>query len=164
MVQQGSYGRLSNYKTSIAEYSISVEVVPIFMCPCCETHEYRHNFRHVRPSPLQNNFSFTEENENGHSTQISLTGYFCGVLIFVIFMVSLQVTKISTHEFSTTHVIGASIHDQIATKFRTTRITSKRHHKLFTIICTPGNNPLYSMFSYQNVHMYVALLLLYVMM
>ena len=29
-----------------------------------------------------------------------VVGYFYGMLIFVIFMVSLQVTKISTHEFS----------------------------------------------------------------
>ena len=37
---------------------------------------------------------------------VRIAGYFRDVLVFVIFMVSLQVRKNSTHEFST-HVIGA---------------------------------------------------------
>ena len=37
----------------------------------------------------------------------------------------------------------ALVHDGIGTKIRTTKITSKHHHRLFMKLCTPENNPLY---------------------
>ena len=46
-------------------------------------------------------------NNNAKSNIYRIVDYFLGVLIFVIFVISLQVTKISTTSFST-HVIGAS--------------------------------------------------------
>ena len=79
-----------------------------------------------------------------------MAGNFCGVLIFVIFVVDLAVMIIATHKKSMTHTRMCGVHAHArsgggrghlhpVTKIKTTKINSGSYFHLFTKIGTPKN-------------------------